>query len=571
MKRRLKVTILAMLVFIVSTLFIKVEAANASISASKLNATVGDNITISVSMNAAAWNTKLTGAVNKNFAGNSDDGENTNKVESVIFTPSSAGTYTISLGGDVSDGSTNLTTNVSGSVTITVAEKAQETQQTQSTQQNQQTQQTQPAQTQKTNTQVTYNAKNDTVYVAVDNVNLRDGANGAVIGSANKGAALTRTGISTDGNWNRVSYNGGTYYIATSVITTTKPADNNKEDNKQENKTEEKKSGEKSTNKALKDLVVENYKLTPDFDPETTKYTLKVTKEVEELEITPIVQDNGAKYEITGNENFKVGNNIVKITVTAEDGTTRLYTITVTKTNEDGSENPLTNMLKLSKLQIKDIKLDPDFNPETTTYSILVADPSSIKITDVTAIAEDEDVEVTVAETEADENGNRVITIMLENGDESKSGVYQVIVKKGVSAISELQRNKNNRVYFILGGIIGVLAIAIIVVIVLLKKTSDEEDFDDVKDADELSDDYAIKNQMDKTKSEVAPEFDEIIEDSNIKSQILTNQSEYDDEEKSKENFNERQETKRFDLNDEFEDFGDEELKGKGKKKGKHF
>ena len=51
------------------TLFISVDAATASISANKTSATVGDTVTISVSMNAAAWNTKLTGAVPKNFAG----------------------------------------------------------------------------------------------------------------------------------------------------------------------------------------------------------------------------------------------------------------------------------------------------------------------------------------------------------------------------------------------------------------------------------------------------------------------------------------------------------------------
>ena len=63
---------------------------------------------------------------------------------------------------------------------------------------------------------------------------------------------------------------------------------------------------------------------------------------------------------------------------------------------------------------------------------MVVSDPSSIKISDITAIAEDEDVEVTIAEAEADKNGNRVITIMLEDKDGSKSGVYQITIKKGI-------------------------------------------------------------------------------------------------------------------------------------------
>ena len=559
MKRKLKITILTILIFIVSTLFIKVNAASANISASKLNATVGDNITISVSMNAAAWNTKLTGAVNKVFAGNSEDGENMSKTESVTFTPSAAGTYTITLGGDVSDGTTNATTNVGGSVTITVAEKTQP----------QTNQNTQPATQTPAQPSVTYNNTNQTLYVNKDGINVRSSADTSVgnniLGSLNQGASVQVTGIGSNG-WYRVNYNGKTAYIRKDLLTATKPAETNKEEDK--DKEEEKKTEEKSTNKALKDLVVENYKLTPDFDPETTKYTVDVTKEVEKLEITPILQDDKSKFEITGNENFKVGNNIVKITVTAEDGTNRIYTITVSKSNKNGDEDATENGLKLSKLQIKDIKLDPEFKPETTNYSVVVSDPSSIKISDITAIAEDEDVEVTIAEAEADKNGNRVITIMLEDKDGSKSGVYQITIKKGIiNPITELQNNKNKKIYFLLGGIIAILVIAIIVVIILLKKTSNKDDFQDIKEADELSDDYdySLKNAIDTANSEETPEYDEMVEDSNVKSQILTNPTDYNVFEDSDNEVGVSDETKRYNMDD------DEDFKPKGKKKGKHF
>ena len=302
--------------------------------------------------------------------------------------------------------------------------------------------------------------------------------------------------------------------------------------------------------------------------PETTKYTIDVTKEVEKLEITPILQDDKSKFEITGNENFKVGNNIVKITVTAEDGTNRIYTITVAKSNKEGEDDAAEEGLKLSKLQIKDLTLDPEFKPEITNYSVVVSDPTSIKIADITAIAKDEDVEVTIAEAEADKNGNRVITIMLENEDGTKSGVYQITIKKGmINPIAELQKNKNNRIYYILGGIIGVLVIAIIVVIVLLKKTSNKDDIQDIKDADELSDDYdySLKNAIDNAKSEETPEYDEMVEDSNVKSQILTNPIDYNVFEDEGDGVGVSDETKRYNMSN------DDDFKPKGKKKGKHF
>ena len=561
-------------IFIVGLLGnISYGAASVSLTASKTEISVGEAITIVAAIsNTETWNLELTsngGSLNGITTSTDANGSETSKdVISCIFSSNEVGEYKIVLSGSVA-GSDLQKQNVTKEIKINV--KAKEVEQPKEEQKpattTSETQKETPKQE-----EPDFTPTNKTMYSS-SGINLRASwSTESARTYIEKGTELNVTATSTkrvnNYVWYRVSYNGQTKYIASGLLTNTKP-----EENKDEDKDDKK---EKSTNKALKGLVVENHKLSPEFDPETTKYTLEVTKDVEKLEITPILQDDKSKFEITGNENFKVGNNIVKITVTAEDGTNRIYTITVTKTNEDGTENPLDNMLKLKKLQIKDIKLDPEFNPETTNYSILVSDPSSIKIADITAVAEDEDVEVTIAEAEADKNGNRVITIMLENKEGDRSGVYQVTIKKGVSAISELQRNKNNRIYFILGGIIGILAIAIIVVIILLKKTSDDgDDYDDIKDADELSDDYdyALKREIDIAKSEEAPEFDEIIEDSNVKSQILSNQDDYnafeDKENDVKEsNTGVSEETKRYDFNGEDEE---EDFKIKGKKKGKHF
>ena len=161
---------------------------------------------------------------------------------------------------------------------------------------------------------------------------------------------------------------------------------------------------------------------------------------------------------------------------------------------------------------------------------------------------------------------------MLENKDGSKSGVYQITIKKGiVNPLAEIQNNKNKKIYFILGGIIGVLVIAIIVVIILLKKTSNKGDIQDVKDADELSDDYdySLKNAIDTASSEEAPEYDEIIEDSNVKSQILTKPEDYNVFDDKDDQIGVSDETKKYGF-DSDEDY-DDDFRPKGKKKGKHF
>ncbi len=556
----------------------KTDAANASLSASSQNVNVGDNVTIKVDAYGCLSNLIVSGpGVSGRIDIVSTDLSNQSDSKTYTLDTSSAGSKTITLSGNIVDADR---TQVPINQTITVNVVAKQNNQQQS---NQQQQQQQPAQNQQQNQQPaqqqpaepTFTSTNQTVYAAKEGINVRASysTSSKAIGSLKQGQSVTRTGIGSNG-WSRVTYNGQTAYISSSLLTTNKPAEpeDNKEDkDKEEKKKEEEKkeeNQEKSTNKALKDIVVENYKLTPDFDPETTKYSLEVTKDVEELEITPIVQDDKAKFDIQGNENFKVGNNIVRITVTAEDGTTRIYSITVTKTNEAGDEEIEENGLKLKKLQINNATLEPSFNPDVTSYNITVSDPSAIKVSDIIAETEDEDINVTIAEAEANKNGERVITIMLENSDGTQSAVYQVTIKKSVfNPIAEIKKNTDKKIYFILGGIIGILLIAIIVIIILLKKTSNTDDIQDIKEADELSDDYdySLKNAIDQANAteEETPKYDEMVENADIKSQIL-NTEEYNVFDDEGDGVGVSDETKRFDLNDD-------DKPTKPKKKGKHF
>lgn len=535
-----------------------------------LSKTYAADLAISVNGNNVTISSEYTGKVNLSITGgtlssNSVWVENNSQTGSVNVTSENGATITATP--ETMSNSDGILVQVgSKSITIPGIKKPVE-QPTQPTQPTTPTTPTQP-------TAPTFSNTNKKMY-ATDKINLRSSwSTSSAATSVEKGTELTVTGTSTEKIngyvWYRVSYNG-TKYVASGLLTATKPqVEENKED---ENK-------EKSSNKALKDLVVQNYKLSPEFTSENTKYTLEVTKEVDKLEITPIPEDSEAKVQIAGNENFKIGNNIVKITVTAEDGTTRIYTITVTKTNQSGNEEE-GNTLKLKSLQIKEGTLSPSFDPETTNYTVEVSDPASININEfITAIAEDEDVEVTIAESKQSESGNRVITIMLENSDGTKSGVYQITLKKSaIIPVGNLKQDifKNNKIYFILGGIIAILLIAIIVVIILLKKTSKDAEIEDVQDADELDDnyDYSLKNAIDQANSDEnnTSEFDEMVENSGVKSQILSQNSDFDDEDDNTEynvfqnddeDLGNSDETKRYKMSDEI-------TESKNKKKGKHF
>ena len=86
-----------------------------------------------------------------------------------------------------------------------------------------------------------------------------------------------------------------------------------------------------SSDNKLKDLTIDGYKL--DFKSNTYNYKIKIKED--KLNIKAKCSDSKASYEIDGNSNLDDGS-IISIIVTAEDGTTRTYKITVQKGDDGG-------------------------------------------------------------------------------------------------------------------------------------------------------------------------------------------------------------------------------------------
>lgn len=87
----------------------------------------------------------------------------------------------------------------------------------------------------------------------------------------------------------------------------------------------------KSSNNYLSVLKVNIEGLTPNFNKYTNNYSLTVGSSVTKLGLIIRTESAKATYYVTGNSNFVAGDNIVKIVVTAENKTTRVYKIIVTK------------------------------------------------------------------------------------------------------------------------------------------------------------------------------------------------------------------------------------------------
>lgn len=97
-------------------------------------------------------------------------------------------------------------------------------------------------------------------------------------------------------------------------------------------------TGDGSPNNRLKELYVDGYSLTPTFSIYTTEYSLIVGNEVSSVTVAGSVLDPDAYVSGFGNYNLNVGSNDITVTVTAGNGETQDYVISIVR--EDKAPEP---------------------------------------------------------------------------------------------------------------------------------------------------------------------------------------------------------------------------------------
>lgn len=101
----------------------------------------------------------------------------------------------------------------------------------------------------------------------------------------------------------------------------------------------------------LSSLDITGVTLTPEFQTDVYEYNVDVTSDINKLELQTVATEANANVEITGNENFQEGENIVTIIVTDESGeNTVTYQIIVNKkaaVEETTEEEPATDWRKI--------------------------------------------------------------------------------------------------------------------------------------------------------------------------------------------------------------------------------
>lgn len=160
--------------------------------------------------------------------------------------------------------------------------------------------------------------------------------------------------------------------------------------------------------------------INPNFDKNIKEYYLIVDESVNKLDITAIPSNNEAQVTITGNENFKIGLNKVKIKVISKDKSkTNEYVINVTKTKN--SENANAN---LEILAVEYFNLIPEFDKNITNYSVEIS--NEVDKLNIFVVSSDETAKVEISGNEDLKIGDNQIIISVTAKDEITTKKYYI-------------------------------------------------------------------------------------------------------------------------------------------------
>lgn len=248
----------------------------------------------------------------------------------------------------------------------------------------------------------------------------------------------------------------------------------------------------KSSNNKLKMLGIKpnDFK---NFKPGTTKYYITVPNDVDKVEVYAEKQESSQKISGTGNVELKEGSNTVKVVCTAEDGTTKTYTMYITREkaeeisetiDEKQTEEPIeseeepqeettestneqeigiTNLniiAKTEKGETITAELLPSFIENEYEYQLAV--PLNVIELEISAEAQEGTPEIEVMGNKNLVEGENLITVIVKLGEETK--VYNITVNK----TAEVQENALSSELIMQLAIIAAIATIILVAIVAL-------------------------------------------------------------------------------------------------------
>ena len=355
-------TIKKIILLIVFSLFMigissKVNAASANLTSNKTSMEVGETATIKATVNAAAWQIKVSGPATINEADVSSDGENTTKTFTTSFKPSKAGSYKFTLSGNITDGDTMIPKNITEkSITIKVTEEEDDDD----------SDDNRSSSTSKQENKVSSDATLRNLGITPNDFSgfkkTKTSYNVTVPNSTEKiniYAKATDSKATVTGTGSKTLKEGSNSFSVkvtaadkkttkTYTLNITRKSEDKKESDEKEDK--EDSESKEETKPALgiyklsltgvgDDNITEEIELNKEFDRGNFEYSCDVSEKIKKISVNAEAYEYNDSIKITGNENeLKDGENVITVSV-SDDKDTVKYTIKVNKGKNKIEEN----------------------------------------------------------------------------------------------------------------------------------------------------------------------------------------------------------------------------------------
>lgn len=207
-----------------------------------------------------------------------------------------------------------------------------------------------------------------------------------------------------------------------------------------------------SNNNYLDALTVSTGMLSPAFNKEKLNYAVYLPFEINHIDVGVHQEDTKyATIKSEGSSDLSIGNNLFKYTVTAEDGSTRVYTLTVVR-NKSLEDISSKSNVYLKKLELSDGKLVKKFNKKD---NVIYYKKSSSKVKIKLAIPEDKNSVVQTYKL------NKSFVIMVESTSGERN--FYLLVEK------------SNIMLYVFIALIALVLVLILIVSKLKKKKNKDD------------------------------------------------------------------------------------------------
>lgn len=249
----------------------------------------------------------------------------------------------------------------------------------------------------------------------------------------------------------------------------------------------------KSSNANLSNLGMNPNDFTG-FSENKTSYDVTVPNNVTQVEIYATKKDSKASLTGTGIKKLQEGQNTANVIVTAEDGTTKTYTINIKRLSKNEKQDTTGNLdakssssskdLELSNLEIEGVNLEPSFESSTYKYEISIKGEQSNL--DIKASTNNTSNKVEIIGNENLQNGQNIITILVTNSKSDEVATYQIYVNKNVIDSNTVDNEFGKTVkelkikLWVFRALVVIVVLGIIMLLIIKhkknKKEYDEED-----------------------------------------------------------------------------------------------